>query len=223
VNPTDRTRYNKYKYLGALLFLVSIVTLNHLGYINLDRLVSEVRTYRDNPLLIAALIIGQVALYTFALTGSYALWLVAPVYAPVASTSILAVGGTLGAISAYYFSRKMSEKWVQRIAHTRAYRLIRAQNQFLTLFALRVLPGFPHGLISYSAGILKCPPIQFILASMAGFVIKFYLYSSIVHRAADALTGKTEVDIVALSPLIALSVLSLAAVYLRHRASVRVA
>ena len=87
------------------------------------------------------------------------------------------------------------------------------------IFALRVLPGFPHGLISYSAGILKCRPAYFMAGSFAGFAIKFYIYSSLVYEATDVIAKKTSFDIISLSPLILLSVLSLIAMYILRRKS----
>jgi uncharacterized membrane protein YdjX (TVP38/TMEM64 family) len=202
--------------LVALLFL-AIAYLNHTGVLKMDTLLAVVRANSGSTWLILALILAQIVLYTFALGGSYALWLVAPVYTPVNSTAILAISGTLGAVSAYYFSRKISDKWLQRIENSKTYRLLHEHNNFFTVFALRVLPGFPHGIISYSAGILKCQPSHFAAASLAGFTIKFYLYSDIVYHAADAIAHKKSFDIASLSPLILLSVLSLIGVYVRHR------
>jgi len=203
-------------FLIALLFL-AVAYLNHIGVLNMNTLLAEVRANSDSAWLILVLILVQIILYTFALGGSYALWLVAPVYTPVNATAILAIGGTLGAISAYYFSRKISDKWVQRIENSRTYQLLHEHNHFFTVFSMRVLPGFPHGLINYSAGILKCPPMHFVASSLAGFTIKFYLYSDIVYHATDAIAHKKSFDIAALSPLIILSVLSLIGVYIRHR------
>jgi len=209
------------KFLLVALILTTIVVLNQVGLLNMDRLLAEVRAYSDSGWLILALILAQVVLYTFALGGSYALWLVAPVYAPVGATAILAVSGTLGAITAYYFSKRVSDRWVRRIENSRTYRLLHEHNDFFMVFALRVLPGFPHGLISYSAGILDCRPLHFVSASLAGFTIKFYLYSNIVYHATDAIAKKKSFSIVSLSPLIILSALSLVAVYIRHRVSTK--
>ena len=160
-------------FLVAFLIL-SIAFLNHVGVLNMNTLLTGVRANSGSGWLILALILVQIVLYTFALTGSYALWLVAPVYTPVHATAILSIGGTLGAISAYYFSRKISDRWVQRIENSRTYRLLHEHNHFFTVFSLRVLPGFPHALISYSAGFLKCPPMHFVAASLAGFT--FHLF-----------------------------------------------
>jgi uncharacterized membrane protein YdjX (TVP38/TMEM64 family) len=207
------------RYLLIALVIVALVILNHVGWLNMNQLLAEVRENSDSVWLILALILAQVILYTFALGGSYALWLVAPVYVPFSATAILAIGGTLGAISAYYFSRKISEKWVHRIESSRTYRLLHAHNDFFMVFALRVLPGFPHGLISYSAGILKCRPFYFFSASLAGFTIKFYIYANLIYEATDVITKKRSFDIVSLSPLILLSVLSLIAMYILRRVS----
>jgi len=203
-------------FLIAFLFL-SVALLNHVGVLNMNTLLAEVRANSDSAWLILLLVLVQIVLYTFALTGSYALWLVAPVYAPINATAILAIGGALGAISAYYFSRKISDNWLRRIEKTRTYRLLHEHDNFFMVFALRVLPGFPHAIISYSAGILDCRPIHFLAASLAGFTIKFYLYSDIVYHATDAIAQKKAFDITSLSPLILLSALSLIGVYIRHR------
>jgi len=208
-------------FLLVILILGAVVLLNHIGWLNMNSLLAEVRTHRDNWWLILALVVAQIILYTFALSGSYALWLVAPVYSPVVAAAILAIGGTLGAISAYYFSRKVSDRWTRRVENSRVYRLLQQHDNFFTIFALRVLPGFPHGLISYSAGILKCKPYQFAAASITGFVIKFYIYSSLVYEAAGAFAEKTSFNVATLSPLILLSALSLLAMYIRHRLATR--
>jgi uncharacterized membrane protein YdjX (TVP38/TMEM64 family) len=221
MEPTRPTVSRGLKFFLIALILVAVLVLNRIGLLNMNLLLAEVRAYSDSGWLILALILAQVILYTFALGGSYALWLVAPIYAPVSATAILAIGGTLGAISAYYFSQKISEKWVRRIESSRTYRLLHEHNDFFMVFALRVLPGFPHGLISFSAGILNCRPVHFISASLAGFAIKFFLYSNIVYDTADAIANKRSFDIVSLSPLIVLSALSLIAVYVRHRMSAR--
>ncbi|MGW8247492.1 MAG: TVP38/TMEM64 family protein [Acidiferrobacterales bacterium] len=221
MDPARPTFSRGFKFFLVALILVAVVILNQADLLDVNRLLTEVRANRDSGWLILALILAQVVLYTFALGGSYALWLVGPVYAPVGAAAILAIGGTLGAISAYYFSKKISDKWIRRIENSRTYRLLQEHNGFYMVFALRVLPGFPHGLISYSAGVLNCRPVYFILASLAGFAIKFYLYANIVYHTTDVIVNKQSFDILSLSPLIILSALSLITVYVRHRMSTK--
>lgn len=199
--------------------LITAVALRASGIIDTDRLLLLARGYAENWWLSIVLVLAQIVLYTFALSGSYALWVVAPLYPPVTATVILAIGGTLGAISAYFFSLRLTDKWTRRIENSRVYRLLRQHNNVFTLFALRLLPGFPHGLINYSSGILKARFSHFLPATIAGFTIKFYIYSSIIYKAASVTTRQESLDYSSMIPLVLLSVLSASAVIIKHRLS----
>jgi len=204
-----------------LLLVITSLVLQSTGVINIPRILQFLADYSMEWWFIPALILIQAALYTFALAGSYALWIVAPLYTPVMATLVLAGGGMLGAISAYLFSQYLSEEWIQRVERSRSYRLLNEHNNFFTCFALRIMPGFPHGLINYSSGMLKTPLTRFILASVAGFSLKFYIYSSLVHSAASAATHESSVSIVDIWPLAALSLFLLAGMALRSMLTTR--
>lgn len=194
-----------------LLLVVTSLLLQAAGVINIPRMLQFLAGYSMEWWFIPALVLIQAAFYTFALAGSYALWIVAPLYTPVVATLILVGGGVLGAISAYLFSQYLSEEWIQRVERSRAYRLLNEHNNFFTCFALRIMPGFPHGLINYSSGMLKTRFPRFVLASIAGFTLKFYIYSSLVHSAAR----ESSVNVFEIWPLAALSLLLLAGMTLR--------
>jgi len=198
-----------------LLLVITSAVLQATGVIDIPRILQLLADYSMEWWFIPALILIQAALYTFALAGSYALWIVAPLYTPVIATLILAGGGLLGAVSAYLFSRHLSEEWIQRVENSRAYRLLNQHNNFFTCFALRIMPAFPHGLLNYSSGMLKTPLARFALATVTGFSLKFYIYSSLVHSATSAATHETSVNILDIWPLAALSLLLLAGMALR--------
>ena len=117
-----------WKLLIVALIVATGISLHFFGLLEPRKILDLARGYSDHWLLVVGLILLQIILYTFALTGSVALWIVAPIYSPVVATLILAAGGTLGGISAYYFSRQLTNDWETRIEKSYIYKLIHKQN-----------------------------------------------------------------------------------------------
>ncbi|MBE0549852.1 MAG: VTT domain-containing protein [Rubrivivax sp.] len=175
------------------------------------------RGYRQHAWLPAALILLQVALFTFGLPGSTVLWLVAPLYAPLASTFILAAGGCAGSLAAYAFARRLSGASLAQLRASRGYRRLERESDFLALCALRLIPAFPHSAINYAAGVLHLPLGRFLASTAIGFGLKGYLYSSVIHPAVAAGRPADLLQPVILLPLVALAVVLLAAKALQRR------
>jgi len=173
------------------------------------------REHSEEWWLILVLIVLQVILFTFALAGSFFLWIVAPLYPPDISTFILTTGATLGGITAYYFSRQLTCDWVEKIEHSATYKLLQEHNNFLTLFALRVFPAFPHALVNYSSGILKVKLSHFILAAILGVSIKSYIYSEVIYSAATSSSIEGLLSFTTYGPLIFLSLITLIVVFIK--------
>jgi uncharacterized membrane protein YdjX (TVP38/TMEM64 family) len=133
----------------------------------------------------AGLIALQVVLYAFALPGSGVVWLAAPLYAPPAATAILTAGASLGALAAYLLARRMTARARERLEREWLYRVLAARADFLALLALRLLPGFPHSVLNYGAGVLRVPLALFFGAALAGFAVKSWLYATVIHAAAE--------------------------------------
>lgn len=107
---------------------------------------------RDYPAgwgLAAAIIALQVIMFVFALSGSSLVWVAAVLYSPPLATLILTAGGIGGALVAYLFAHRLTRVMAEQAKDGRVYRLLEAHGDFLTLSALRVLPGMPHSLINY--------------------------------------------------------------------------
>jgi uncharacterized membrane protein YdjX (TVP38/TMEM64 family) len=170
---------------------------------------------------VLVLILLQILLFTFALAGSFFLWIVAPLYPPAMAMFILAAGGTLGGICAYLFSNRLTDDWISRIENSQTYKLLHKQDNFFVLFALRVFPGFPHSLVNYSSGILKVKLSHFILAAISGLAIKSYIYSVVIYNAASSASIDDLLDISTYGPLILLSMISLAGVVIKYRLTAR--
>ena len=130
----------------------------------------------------------------------------------------------LGGIGAYFFSRRLTDDLIAKIENSHAYRLLHKQDNFFSLFALRVLPTFPHSLVNYSSGILKVKPSHVIAAALLGLFIKSYVYSNVIYKAVSSASHADQsvlmdelMDIKTFGPLLLLSVITLLGVYLRYR------
>lgn len=204
--------------LLLVVLLISIgLYLEIAGWFDAAQVLDFARGYAQHWWLILILIAAQTVLFTFALAGSLFLWIAAPLYPPPVATFILAAGGTLGGLGAYYFSDFLTADWKQRIENSRSYKLLHAQDNFFTLFAMRVFPAFPHSLVNYSAGILNARLSHFIVAAILGISIKSYIYCRVIYSAASSLSVDVLLDVWILGPLVLLSSISAGAVYVNYR------
>ena len=164
-----------------------------------------------------ALIILQVTLFTFALPGSVMVWVVATLYTPVTATLILAIGSTLGALSAYWFARFETLRWANHVKDSHLYQVLEQRGDFLSLCAIRLIPAFPHSVINYGAGMLRLPVVRFLSASMIGLMVKSFLYSNAIHGAVTATDLSELVRVRTLGPLAILALVTGLAALLRKR------
>ena len=135
---------HRIKLLLVILLVTLGVYLEIAGWLDARQLLEVARGYAQHWWLILILILAQAILFTFALAGSVFLWIAAPLYPPPVATFILAAGGTLGGLGAYYFSEYLTSDWRHRIENSRSYKLLHEQDNFFTLFAMRVFPAFPR-------------------------------------------------------------------------------
>ena len=203
-----------------IIILVALIALGIIlqisGSIDSEQLVTVARQYADHWWMGILLVAIQAVLFTFAMAGSSLLWIIAALFPPVISTVIIAAGTTLGAVSAYLFSERLSVEWSQKVKNTRIYKLLQNEGNFFTLFALRVMPGFPHSVINYSSGILKIKFIEFIPAAIVGTAIKTYVYSALIYNATTPGALTSTINLSTVWPLLALSLLILAAIVAKH-------
>ncbi|NOR51551.1 MAG: hypothetical protein GQ470_02930 [Gammaproteobacteria bacterium] len=211
-------RYIKKILIVALLITVGIL-LEVVGLLDAEQMLSVAREYTDYWWLVLVLILLQTILFTFALAGSFFLWIVAPLYPPAMATFILATGATLGGVGAYLFSKRLTDEWVERIESSHAYKLLHKQDNFFTLFALRVFPAFPHSLVNYSSGILNVKLSHFIPAAILGISIKSYIYSTVIYNATASASIEDLLDISTYGPLILLSAITLLGVFIKYKLS----
>ena len=204
------------KILFVVLLIVTGIWLQVAGILDAEKILAMAREYSQHWWLVVILILLQALLFTFALAGSLFLWVAAPLYPPVMATFILAAGGTLGGLGAYYFSEYLAEEWIKKIENSQTYRILQKQENFFTLFAMRVFPAFPHAAVNYSSGVLKVSLIQFVVAAILGIAIKSYIYARVIYDATS-LSWQELLNISTLAPLIILSILSLLGVLIKYK------
>lgn len=209
--------YPYYKLALIGLLVLTGVILEFFGILDIQELVAIAREYTQHWWLIVVLILLQALLFSFALAGSLFLWVAAPLYPPAMAAFILALGGTLGGLGAYLLSRYLTLELQQKIESSHGYRLLHSQDNFYTMFALRVFPAFPHAVINYSAGLLKAKLSHFVIAALLGIAIKSYLYARVIYTASSELTLDLLFDIGVLGPLLLLSLASALGVYINYR------
>lgn len=211
-----KTVLSHYK-LFILIILVSLgIILQLTGSIDPEQLIAAARQYADHWWLAVLLVAIQTVLFTFALAGSSLIWIAAVLFPPLTSTAIITVGTTLGSVSAYLFSQRLSVEWTQKIKNTRIYKLLHKEGNFLILYALRMMPGFPHSVINYSSGILKIKFINFIPAAMFGTAVKTYVYSVLIYKTTTPGTLSNSIGVSTVWPLLLLSLLILAGVFVKY-------
>jgi len=205
------------KLIIVVLLITAGILLEVAGLLDADKMLNIAREYTDYLWLILVLILLQIILFTFALAGSFFLWIVAPLYPPAMATFILAAGGTIGGITAYLFSKRLTDEWIEKIENSHTYKLLQKQDNFFTLFALRVFPAFPHALVNYSSGMLNVKLSHFIPAAILGISIKSYIYSNIIYNATTSASLEELLDISTYGPLILLSAITLMGVFINYR------
>lgn len=201
--------------LGVFIVVGALLQLS--GSLDPEELITVARQYTDNWWLPVVLVLLQVLLFTFALAGSLFLWVAAALFPPVIATIILAAGATLGGVSAYYFSARLSDEWVHRVENSHVYKVLHKQDSFFALLAMRVMPAFPHGLINYSSGILKINLLYFIFAAFIGIGIKSYVYAKVIYQAASGASLNDLLDITIFGPLVLLSVIIFGGVIVKYK------
>ncbi len=201
--------------LGVLIAIGAL--LQFYGLLDPEELIAIARQYADYWWLPVILVLLQALLFTFALAGTVFLWVAAVLFPPFTASIILAAGATLGGVSAYFFSATLSDEWVHRVENSHIYRLLRKQDNFFALLAMRIMPAFPHGLVNYSSGILKVNLAYFVPATFIGIGLKSYVYAPIIYQAAGGASLNDLLDIATFGPLILLSVVIVAGVIVKYK------
>ncbi|MBE9537235.1 MAG: TVP38/TMEM64 family protein [Proteobacteria bacterium] len=214
---TNISKSDLWRSLLLVALLATGVSLYFMGLFDVIRLLEWAEGYTKFWWVAAGLALLQALFFMLALPGSTFLWVIAPLYPPLAATLILVAGSTMGAMGGYLFARRLTGPWRARIGENRFFRLLEKRSDFLTQCALRTVPAFPHSFINYSAGVLKLPLLPFLLAAMVGISIKTILYTTAIHGAMKASDPSELIRIETMGPLVILTLLFvLAHFFQRH-------
>lgn len=170
-----------------------------------------------HPLVILSVILVMAVTLAVGLPGSIGLWLIAPFYSPLAATPMLIVGSVAGALGAYYLSARFSDRWTPGTLTRKIMGKLERRSDFLTQCALRVLPGFPHSVVNFAAGLLRLPLGTFVMAAIIGLGVKWAVYASAIYGALEAVESEEALSLNVILPLVALTLLLLAGAWLRRR------
>ena len=198
-----------WKIIVLITLIVAGVALEYFEVFDWRSILAWAKDSSQHTWLPFFLILLQVVLFMFALPGSSILWIVAPIYEPVMATAILVTGSTLGGLAAYWFANQTQSPLLHHVRQQQLFKQLQKRSDFISLFSLRVFPGFPHSLINYSAGILKLPLSTFVISAILGLGIKTYLYAGVIYEAASTSSlpelGRIEI----IGPLLLVVLLSL--------------
>lgn len=196
---------------GAILMVILIVgiVLQGAGVLDLSGVTDWIETQAHHWWAPVVLVGLMVVMYAFALPASTLMVVAGVMYRPVWAMCWTVLGGVAGGLAAYYLVRHLSAEWRRRHAESALFKVMQLQAGFFFLSALRTLPGFPHSVVNYSAGILRIPLSAFIASATLGFAVKGFVYASAVYHAthvdaeADALSFETLWPLAALSGFLA--------------------
>ncbi|MFY0990196.1 TVP38/TMEM64 family protein [Halomonas sp. C05BenzN] len=170
-----------------------------------------------HPLTVIGVMLIMAVTLAVGLPGSIGLWLIAPFYSPLVATPMLIVGSVAGALGAYWLAARVGERFSPGALTRKVMRMLEKRSDFLTQCALRVMPGFPHSVVNYAAGLCRLPLCTFLLAAVVGLGIKWAIYASAIYGALAAVEREESLGPDVVLPLVALTLLLLAGGWMRRR------
>lgn len=213
-------RHWRWVAVGATLTMAAYVWLWHDP--DFAALRQWVEAMSHHPLVIISVILTMAVTLSLGLPGSIGLWLIAPFYPPLAATPMLIIGSVGGALGGYHLAWKFGQRWKPSNFMRKIMDMLTERSDLMTQCALRVLPGFPHSVINYAAGLCQLRRSTFVIAATLGLGIKWAVYSSAIYGGLQAVAGEDEaLSFSILLPLIALALLLLLGAWMRRRIEAR--
>lgn len=170
-----------------------------------------------HPVVIIAVIVIMAVTLSIGLPGSIGVWMIAPFYAPAVATLLLTVGSVAGAYGAYRLSASIGERWKPGPLTLKVMGTFEKRGDLMTQSALRLLPGFPHSVINFAAGLSRLPIKTYLIAATLGLSAKWLVYSSAIYGALEAIEEENPLQLDVIMPLIILAVLLLMGAWFRRR------
>lgn len=215
LNQSSAGRLWRWVAIGAALLMAGYLWIWHSPELaDVQRWASDAS---HHPAVILSVIAIMAVTLSIGLPGSIGLWLIAPFYTPLAATLMLTIGSVAGALGAYHLSAHLGARWAPGGLTRQVMGKLERRGDFLTQCALRVLPGFPHSVVNFAAGMLRLPLATFVMAAIIGLAAKWAVYASAIFGALEAMENEEAVGPGVILPLLALTLLLLAGAWLRRR------
>lgn len=199
-----------FKQYWRIIILLMLLALGFgVGLLNTDHahLMAWGNVLADRPWTIVVIILIQAGLFATALPGSMALLLVAPFYDPLHGTLILTAGTISGGLAAYVLASRLGDAARARLADRKGFKILSRRSDVFTQCALRLIPGFPHAIVNYGAGVLRLPIGKFLAATSIAALIKWSVYTTAIHGLAEAEDVNEALNFSTLFPLVLLTLL----------------
>jgi uncharacterized membrane protein YdjX (TVP38/TMEM64 family) len=144
------------------------------------------------------------ALFPFPVVGACA----GLAFGTAVGTSLTVASTTLGAALAFAIARRFGTSFVVGVPSSRIAKLLAAVERggFGAVLLLRVAPGLPRGVVSYTLGVTRVSATAFVAATALGSAPRAFAYASLGSAAALSNFESPEV-IVAIGMLGAMAVL----------------
>ncbi len=170
-----------------------------------------------HPVVIIGVMLTMAITLAIGLPGSIGLWLIAPFYPPLIATLMLTISSVVGALGAYQLAARAGRRWNPSGLTLKVMQMLEQRSDLMTQCALRVLPGFPHSVINFAAGLRNISIKTFLLAATLGLAVKWVVYSSAIYGALEAIEEEDALQFDVVLPLIALALLLLIGAWFRRR------
>lgn len=214
-NNSSLSRLWRWTAIGAAVVMAGYLWIWHSPELaDMQRWADEAS---DKPLVIVSVILIMAVTLALGLPGSIGLWLIAPFHGPLVATAMLVAGSVSGALGAYYLSSRLGGRLASSGFTHKVMGKLAKRGDFLTQCALRILPGFPHSVVNFAAGLLRLPLGTFVMAAVIGLGVKSAVYASAIHGALEAVEGEEVVGFDVVLPMVALTLLVLIGAWLRRR------
>ncbi|WP_447556215.1 TVP38/TMEM64 family protein [Vreelandella sp. EE22] len=203
---------------GAFFALLALLACLWLWY---SPDLTTLKTWADemshHPAVVISVMVTMAVTIAIGLPGSIGLWLIAPFYPPVVATLMLTLSSVIGAWGAYLLASRLNAQVKPGGLTYKVMQTLEQRSDLVTQCALRILPGFPHSVINYAAGLSRLPLRPYLLAATLGLSIKWGVYSSAIYGALEAIEEENALQFDVILPLLALAFLLLAGAWYRRR------
>lgn len=194
--------------IGILVFVVALALFLVSGVQDMVT-VEKLRSLGDEPLAAIFIIIAMTGAWTFALPGSIFFFVTPLLFPPLEAAAIITAGSMTGTSAGYAAARFIGGPWVEQFRASRWTQFLARHSTFGMIFTLRIVPASQHGILNYSAGLLKVNFLRFLGATMIAIAFKGFLYATAIQQSVNASNVREALNAETVASLFGLAVLGI--------------